>query len=43
MTAKKKGLGRGLEVLLGLDETAPEARLGQTQRSVFGRIRDALR
>jgi molecular chaperone DnaJ len=25
------------------DETAPEARLGQTQRSVFGRIRDALR
>ena len=24
-------------------ETAPEARLGQTQRSVFGRIRDALR
>lgn len=25
------------------DETAPEARLGSTQRSVFGRIRDALR
>jgi molecular chaperone DnaJ len=25
------------------DETAPEARLGPTQRSVFGRIRDALR
>jgi molecular chaperone DnaJ len=25
------------------DETAPEARLGQTQRSVFGRIRDKLR
>ena len=25
------------------NETAPEARLGRTQRSVFGRIRDALR